>query len=241
MGTRSDKEKRRGLRTKRYLVPTVLVIATAISLSLAGIVLTQQQEAQGQQSLAMIANSLEPVYPQVAVAKEKISSLEGAALTELAKATESDTVLKDAEGTSKSLVKAGQAELTLLRGANAGGQDIIAATLTNTGTSDIYVASLLITGAAMNGISPLSAYAIDDDYSPEVWVNIQKPAVTEPMLLNPGESVTAHITGKWNIAGLGDEPITTFSAGAGYTYDPTVTEYKEGNNWSISISDVVLP
>jgi len=144
-----------------------------------------------------------------------------------------------ADGTPKSVFNDGQSELALLHGVNSAGQDIIAATLTNTGTSKIYVASLLITGATSNGIGPLSAYAIDDDYSPAVWGNIQKPAVTEPILLNPGESVTAHISGKWNIAG--NEPITTFSAGAGYTYDNTITEYKEGNNWSISISDINLP
>jgi hypothetical protein len=201
----------------------------------------QQEQAQGQQSLGQIANSLKPIYPQVGVAKEKISSLEGTAVTELAKTSTSETIEKTADGTPKSVFKDGQSELALLHGVDSAGRDIIVATLTNTGTSKIYVASFLIAGATNSGLQPLSAYAIDDDYSPAVWGSIQKPAVTEPVMVNPGESVTAYISGKWNVAAAGNAPITTFSVGAGYTYDTTVTEYKEGNNWSISITEFDLP
>ncbi|MGH9876522.1 MAG: cupredoxin domain-containing protein [Nitrososphaerales archaeon] len=192
-------------------------------------------------SLSQLVNSLSPIYPQVTVLKEKIDAVEGVALTQVGKTTRSESIERTPEGYGKPIYNDGQAELILSHGITSDGQDIVAATVTNTGTSKIYVASLIIGGATSSGIGTLSAYAIDHGYSPAVWGNIQKPSITEPVALNPGESITAHISGKWNVAAAANEPITTFSVGAGYTYDTTITEYKEGNNWSISITNFELP
>jgi|GEM_PF-538626 len=194
-----------------------------------------------EKSNIQLANSASTIYPEVTVLREKMEVLDGVRLTQLAASSQSESIQRTTEGYGKTMSRYDQAELILSHGIAPGNDDIAAVTVTNIGTSRMYIVSLLITGATERGLAPVVVHAIDDDYSPEVWGNIQKPAVTEPMLLNPGESVTAYITGKWNIAATGNEPITTFSVGAGYTYDPTVTEYKEGNNWSISITDVVLP
>ena len=188
-----------------------------------------------------LVNSVSAVYPEVTVLREKIEVLDGVHLAQVTATSQSDSIQRTAAGFGKTVSRHDQAELILSHTRNSDDSEVVAVTVTNTGAMQMYVVSLLITGATDGGLAPVVVHAIDDDYSPQVWGDIQKPAVIEPMQLGPGESVTAYITGKWNIAAAGNEPITTFSVGAGYTYDPTVTEYKEGNNWSISITDVMLP
>jgi len=203
---------------------------------LRGTVIVQKME----RSLSQLANSLSPIYPHVTVVNEKIETAEGVALIQVGRTTRSESIERTPEG-GRSIYNDGQAELILLHGTTSEGQDIVAATLTNTGTSKFNVGSLLMEGGTTTGVAPLTAYAIDDDYSAAVWGDIQKPSITEAVLLNPGESVSAYIVGKWNVAAAANEPITNFSVGAGYTYDTTVTEYKAGNDWSISITNFSLP
>ncbi len=106
----------------------------------------------------------------------------------------------------------------------ANGQDIISTTITNTGKQRFYLVGLLIqeeqqfqkTGAG--GIQNLDAYLVNVGYSPEVWDKIPKPPVTEPVALNPGESFSGHMIGKW-IEDVTQKPINSFSIGASYVYN----------------------
>jgi len=237
-----------------YEMAVVTAVALGISYVLFLVFVTpfmdnarQQPQSQGQNEiLGQIGASVKPIYPQVTVVKDKISSIGGLDLVEVAKSPTSVSIER-VNGTSKGITNDGQATLSLKHAiAAVDGQDVIAATVTNTGTTKFYLTGFLIKGGTTipgtqaGGIQNLDAYVVDDGYSPEVWGSIPRPAITQPVVLNPGESMSAYIKGKW-IEGVTNEPINSFSVGVRYVYDVGAIGYEPGNAWSISISDVKLP
>jgi hypothetical protein len=79
---------------------------------------------------------------------------------------------------------------------------------------------------------------LDSDYSPEVWGSIPKPMLTELIVMNPGDSISAYIKGKHSEQFTG-ELIDEFTGSASYYYDQDTEDYNNGFNWSISVGSVL--
>jgi hypothetical protein len=170
------------------------------------------------------------------VVNAKVSDVNGVTLTEIAKSTNSNTMeIKD--GDKKEIFKRNLAELSLNKAVASDGREIISTTLTNSGTTKFYVLSLGIAGYTKSGISSMTAYGINADYSPTVWEGYPEPSITEPFLLNPGESTTSYIVGQWNQKET-MEPITEFGAGAVYDFEiQGLTTDQPTQHWSIRVPD----
>lgn len=234
----------RQLHQHKIILFTIAAIAVAATIGVATMTTaastTVQADAQNS-DLSQIVNTVKPIYPQVTVMKNKILTADGVALTQLGRSTTSETIER-VDGVSRSVFNEGQAELALYHVVDANGQNVIVATITNTGTSKFYLTGLTIEGGSSDGIFPLVAYAASSAYSPQVFPGIPKPPVTEPLAVNPGESVSAIFSGKWNIENT-SKPIGTFNAGAVYTYEivENMDEKPGIYNWGISVLDTKLP
>ncbi len=192
-------------------------------------------------TLGQIANTIQSTTNlRATVIQEKVNSIDSIVLTEEAKSTNSGALERTGE-IYKEIFKRGQAELVLNRGIGSDGNEYVSATITNTGTSQFYLLSLGIAGYTKGGISTLTAYGVNADYSPDVWVGYPEPPITTPVILKPGESITSYINGKWYVNEVA-EPITDFSAGALYGYEVQgITTDQPTPHWSIRVPDDSLP
>jgi hypothetical protein len=239
---------KRSTGRKKALITSTIAAAVIAAFAMAAITYNNnsQQQAQGQnESLGQIASSVTPIYPQVTAVNGSLNSVNGTSLAQLASSSTSESI-KRTNGTSIPITNNGQAAISLKHAVASDGQDIIAVTVTNTDSAKFYLTGLLFKGGASIpgtgavGIENVEAYVIDRDYSPQVWGSIQKPAITHTVPLNPGESFSAYIKGKW-LASPTNQPVDTFSVGARYEYNPSATAYELGNAWSISVDHFKLP
>lgn len=188
--------------------------------------------------LSELANSLKPIYPEVNIIRGKVTTINGIELKEIARTTTSKYIIKDSNGISRVITKDGEAEFILYSSSIE--NKIIIATITNTNTVPFYITQFTINGGIQNGPMPLYAKAIDTDYSLEVFGYIPKPPITEPYLLNPGESLSVMINGKWSLELL-NMSIDTISAGVQYDYDLGYHDVKMPDWREIGIVDLKLP
>lgn len=192
-------------------------------------------------TLGQISNMIKTTTNvKAGVIQDKVNNISGVALTEVAKSTNSGVLERTGE-TSRDVFKRGQAELALYRETGPDGNEYVSATITNTGTSKFYLLSLGFAGYTKGGISTLTAYGINAGYSSDVWVDYPEPPITKAVILNPGESITTYIIGKWSLDEV-KEPITDFSAGALYAYDVQgITTNQPTQHWSIRVPDDSSP
>jgi hypothetical protein len=220
---------------KKILVPVIIAVTIGIIASV-GIITYMEQQAQAQNvSLGQLANSLKPIHPQVIVVPGKLDNVNGAALTEIAKNNVSGSIAREND-VSMPVQKQGQAEIALYTGVAPDGNDIISVTITNVGTEKFYLKEFAIGGETSTGIAPLAATALDSDYSPSVYGSIPKPAMTQLVTMNPGESLSAYIKGKFTEQTTG-QPITKFGGSALYYYEQGTPDYNSGFNWSIAVTN----
>lgn len=185
-----------------------------------------QNQAQAQDaSLGEVLRSIRPIDVQAVAVNDKLSIVNGIPLTEATKNTTSETT-EEINGAIKSVFKDGQAEIAILRGTNIATQDnIIAFRLTNTGTASFKIVELMVEGQTKSGYIPLQASAVSEG-------NFDKSniATTDAVLLDPGESMTGYIVGKWKATEI-NEDVNEFRAGAVYRYENADGSVKV---WSIS-------
>lgn len=227
-------DRGRTLRTK-IILPAVISVALGIA-AYVGIIIYMQQQAQAQDmSLGQLANSLKPIHPPVVVVLGKLDNVNGAALTEIAKSSASESVARE-NGVSVPIPKQGQAEIALYKGVAPDGSDIMSVTITNAGTQKFHLTEFAIGGETPVGMASLAATALDADYSPSVYGNMPKPAMTQLATMNPGESLSAYIKGKFAEQTTG-QPITKFGGSALYYYEQGAPDYNSGFNWSIAVTN----
>lgn len=223
---------------KKTLITVITAVAIAAIVIGSVIMYTQAQNASP--TVAEVINTVTPIIPQVIVVKDKVTSVNGVTLAEVAKTSTSNTIER-VDAVSRLAFKDGQAELSLLYGVDPSRQHIIAVVLTNTGTSTFYVTALTMeAGNSETRIFPLLAYAVDMIKGVKTVENYPKAPITDPVVLNPNESLSAYIVGKWNIAEL-SKPIDVINVGATYYYQLGLQTYKPGNIWNIGISEYKLP
>ena len=189
-------------------------------------------------SLSELANSIKPIYPNATVVQGVLPrSIDGIALKEVAKNTVSNSIIRDQKlGMSKGIEKEGLAEITLNMAADPGNDNnLVAVSLTNIGKDRFFLKQFAIGGqTSRTGMAPLAATVLDSDYSPEVWGSIPKPVLTQIIVMNPGDSISAYIKGKYSEQFTG-ELIDVFTGGASYYYDEDTGDYNNGFAWSMSI------
>ncbi|MGH9877282.1 MAG: hypothetical protein ACRD5H_06555 [Nitrososphaerales archaeon] len=200
--------------------------------------LLQQSSPQARNiSLSELANSIKPIYPNATVVQGMLpSSIDGIALREIAKNTVSNSIIRDQKlGMSKGIEKEGLAEITLYMAADPGNDNnVVAVTLTNIGKDRFFLKQFAIGGqTSRTGMAPLAATVLDSDYSPQVWGSIPKPVLTRIIIMNPGDSISAYIKGKYNEEFTG-ELINVFGGSASYYYDKGTEDHNNGFGWSIS-------
>lgn len=204
--------------SRKWLIISVIVIgAIAITAFAAAysVLLTNPTQAQAQDaSLGQILNSISPINVQATVVKDRLSSVDGVSLTEVAKSTTSETT-ESVGGTIKSVFIDGQAEVAILKGVPnpATGDNTIAFRITNTGKDSFKIVSLGMEGQTKSGYIPMQVLAVSEKNFETPQVNIR-----DAVLLNPGESMTGYIIGKWKAVEI-SEDITEFRAGAVYRYE----------------------
>jgi hypothetical protein len=221
---------RTNLKTNKVIIPIIIVIIAAVGLGVYGYSTAQVA------NLGQIANSIEKIHPQAIPVTGKVTIVDGVSLTTIAMNDESTTIDRTT-GTSQLKVERGRATLELQHGVQTK-NNIIAATITNNDKYTIYLKNLIIFGQTSEGMEPLNVYIVDASYSPEVFGNIPKPAITSVIPIKPGDSYSGYVVGKWDSAGM---PIQSFSVGAVYQYDITAKEYLPDNNWSISTAETKIP
>ncbi len=226
---------------KKLAISTTVAIMIAVAGAYYAVNIPKENATAENITLGQIANTIKTTTNlKATVIQDKINSIDGVALTEEARSTNSGT-LERTEETSKEIFERGQAELVLHRGIGPDGNEYVSATITNMGTSQFYLLSLGIAGYTKSGISTLTAYGVNADYSPDVWVSYPEPPITKPVILKPGESITSYINGKWYVNEV-EEPITDFSAGALYGYEVQgITTDQPTPHWSIRVPDDSLP
>lgn len=214
----------------------LIAIIVGVAATVIGSVITYTQAQNANPTPAEIINIVTPIHPQVIVVKDKVTSVNGVALTEVARTATSSTIER-VDGVSRFVDRDGQAQVSLLHGLDPSGQHIIAVTVTNTDVSPFYLTTLGFEGGnSETRISTLSAFAVDMIRGVNTVENYPKAPIIDPVTLNPNESLSAYIMGKWNIAEL-NKPIDTITVGATYYYELGLDTYKFGNVWNIGISD----
>jgi hypothetical protein len=226
---------------------TSIFAAVAIALVYAFFLTTYPSPDERQQvqtkniSLGELANSIKPIYPETMVVQEKLpSSIEGVLLKQVAKNTASNSLVRDLEhGVSKGITKLELAEITLYMTADPkDDNNVVAVTITNIGSERFFLKQFAIGGeTSRTGMAPLSASVLDSDYSPEVWGSIPKPVMTQLIIMNPGDSISAYIKGKYTEQFTG-ELIDVFVGSASYYYDQDTENHNDGFNWIISVKSV---
>jgi hypothetical protein len=192
-------------------------------------------------SLRELANSLTPIYPEVTLSGEEVTTVDGIALRELDRTVTSETTQWDENGRRVPLLKDGQAELTSSYARAANGDDIVVGTITNIGTARFYLIELVIIGGVANGVAPLSTEAVSAGWTPEVHPGVPQPPAIEPLIVEPGESVSAMIAGKWNVPHT-STVIDTFEVGAIYAYDiQGVTTEDPVYGWGMGLGGLKVP
>jgi hypothetical protein len=113
--------------------------------------------------------------------------------------------------------------------------NVVAVTITNIGSERFFLKQFAIGGeTSRTGMAPLTASVLDSDYSPEVWGSIPKPLMTQLVKINPGDSISAYIKGKYTEQFTG-ELIDVFVGSASYYYDQDTENHNDGFNWGISV------
>ena len=124
--------------------------------------------------------------------------------------------------------------MTLSRGVSSDGQEIIVATITNTGQEKFYVKKFGLGGETDQRVSALGTIAIDSDYDPNVSRYL--PASKEIVVLNPSESLSAHIKVKWTVSEI-NQPITKFGGTVLFYFYNASKFYDDGYNWIIAVTN----
>jgi hypothetical protein len=235
------------LLKKNFLILTSIVAAVAIATVSVFSLITYPLQDERQQvqtkniSLGELGNSIKPIYPNARVVQGKLpNSIDGVVLKQVVKNTFADSLVRDLEhGVSTGIEKQGLAEITLYMTADpSDGNNVVAVTLTNIGSDRFLLKQFAIGGeTSRTGMAPLSASVLDSDYSPEVWGSIPKPVMTQLIIMNPSDSISAYIKGKYTEQFTG-ELIDVFVGSALYYYDLDTENYNNGSNWSISLSSV---
>lgn len=189
-----------------------------------------------------LATKIKPVYPVVTVAKGKLTAVEGIELKEVAKSITSESIVaNDKSPYLRDIIhKQGLAELTLQHGIVANGLDILAFSITNTGTDRLYLEMLTITGLTTPRIGEFTGWAVHASYleEPPETRAIIEPTITEPVALNPRESLSGYIMGKWLLPGI-DEPVVTFTVNAFYNFESDAANYNR-LDWEIHTPEYTL-
>ncbi|HXG06791.1 MAG TPA: hypothetical protein VNI77_05630 [Nitrososphaera sp.] len=199
-------------------------VVAAIAIAAAAIAYTplitdvNNTQAQAQEpSLGQLLRSIRPITVQPTIVNEKLTSVDGILLTEVAKSTTSLTT-ESVDGMIKSVTQDGQAEIAILRGTNPGTADnIIAFRITNTGQNSFKIVSFGMEGSTKSGFIPMKVLAVSEKNNAKLNV-----AIRDAVLLNPDESMTGYIIGKWKAAEI-NEDLTEFQAGAVYRYETADT------------------
>lgn len=219
-------------RTK-VMIPVLVAI-----LSIGGLTsyyYIQNQADAENMGLGEFGNSLSLSYPKAIVVNEKINQVNDVILTKISDTSVATTIERDEMGFSNTKEILNKASIELHHGTTSDKKDVVMATVINTGNQLIYVKNFIITGESSTGAKVVESYVIDADYDELTFGNIPKPSEIDYVALKPGESVSGHITGKWNIASM---PIEHFSAGAVLVMDPSIVEYSPGNYLSINIGPI---
>lgn len=210
--------------TAAVVATTAIIVITMVYLPLLTTGSATPAQAQDA-SLGQVLRSISPINVQATVVKDKVTNVNGIALTEVSTRTTSMTT-EDVNGTIKSVFKNGLAEIAILKGSNTvTGNDTIAFRITNIGKDSFKIVTLGLEGQTKSGFSPMQVLAVSEKNFDTPIVNIR-----DAVLLNPGESMTGYIIGKWRATGI-NEDITEFQAGAVYRYENTDGSVKV---WSIT-------
>lgn len=208
---------------KTIIVSLVVMIAVAAAFMIPNIYTNAQVTSTGQ-----TLNSINEMSPTAVIAKEKLTQVDGISLVIVGTTTTSHF-----DHGQSSNVNEGLAEMTLSHG-TSDDQDIIVATITNTSQEKFYVKKFGLGGETDQRISALGTLAIDSDYNPEV--SRYTPASKEIVVLNPGESLSAYIKGKWTVSEI-NQPITKFGGTVLFYFDNDSKFYDDGYNWLIAVTN----
>ncbi len=219
----------------RILIPSVMVVTGILAIVLISFNTSQQTDAQNV-SLGQLANSISEIRPNATVIKDKIDTVENVPLQIVSNSIISNSLQSNGKDPAIFLTRSGLAELTLSEAMTADGQKIISATITNIGKNKFYLKEFAMGGETESGIAALSSVALDTDYSSEAWGTNPKPSMTDLVVLNPGESFSAHIKGNWVVSEI-NKPIITYGAAALFYYDSDAPEYNEGRNWDLAVTN----
>lgn len=221
----NNMNNRINLKKKSIIISALIVAIVVVTAFTIPNIYTDAQVTSTGQTL----NSIKQMTPVAVVVKEKLAQVDNVPLTPIGKTTTSHFERGELYETNDGL-----AEMTLSHGVSSDGQDIIAATITNTGQEKFYVKIFGLNGETDQRISALGSLAIDSDYDPNVSPNM--PASKTVVVLNPGESLSSHIKGKWTVSEI-NQPITKFGGTVLFYFDNASKFYDDGYNWVIAVTN----
>lgn len=222
--THNDLNNRMSPVKKTIIISLMVMIAVAAAFTIPNIYTNAQITSTGQ-----TLNSIKEMSPTAVIAKEKLTQVDGVSLTMIGQTTTSHFDHGQSSDVNESL-----AEMTISHGTSSDDQDIIVATITNTGQEKFYVKKFGLGGETDQRISALGTLAIDSDYNPDI--SRYPPASNETVVLNPGESLSAYIKGKWTVSEI-NQPITKFGGTVLFYFDNDSKFYDDGYNWIIAVTN----
>jgi|GEM_PF-5185203 len=210
---------------KRPIAPQI--VAGVIVASVVVIVITQSQEVEGYPP---------DLHPDVTFLNQKIETLDG---TDLVKTTNSSRTLgPDCILDSECVEKYGEGlmELSIHEGFQEDNEYNVVATMTNNGINVINITSLDIRGVILNDNGMPQHIEVQAIRDPLFGVmlgylsflqqreDIPKGSMFGPVAIEPGESLSAYIKGKWkpypinDIAESQGSPLSSFQSETRYEY-----------------------
>lgn len=186
-----------------------------------------------------LSNKIKIEYPQVYLINGTQQKIDGVQLTQIANNTSSYGEIIGGKEIPQPVTKDTLAEVTLYEGTTPNGTNIVEVTIMNTGTSTLYLKKLVMMGSAAYGRPIIGSSAIDSDYSAQVWGNIPSPTSTKLRILDPGQSVSEYVKGKW-IESVTNQTVNGFGGRALFYYDKNDINYNNGFNWDIMVPNTSL-
>lgn len=212
-------------RVKRTIIVSLVVIIAIAGALIIPNIYTSAQVTTSAQTI----NSIKEITPTTTIIKEKIDQVNGIPLTIVGKTTTSHLEAGQSYSTNEGL-----AEMTLSRGEFPDGQETFVATITNIGQEKFYIKKFGLGGETDKQISALGTLAIDSDYNPSV--SRYTPTSKDIVMLNPGESLSTYIKGKWTVSEI-NQPITKFGGTVLFYFDNDSKFYDDGYNWLIAVTN----
>ena len=233
-------------KVSRRLSLVILVAVVAIGLTLFFISSKADQQVIGQVNTPEnfsqqmeLSYKAKLQYPPVFLINDIQRNIDGVQLVQVTNNSISYTHIEDSKGILRLVPNDGLARATLYHGITPDGRDIAEVTLTNTSTSKFYVEEFNMIGVAPDERPMIGSYAINADYSPQVWGNIPPPTSTKLTILNPGQSISEYVEGKW-IEPVTNQTVYIFGGHVLFIYDKGDPNYNGPFNWSIHVQNVYL-